>query len=110
MKDVIKTFAYIEFDRATRTEPEYSTDGFANTFTDDQARWIVSYLQGYVNIDHQCKFGQTLWGVDKIPSVNNKDIYIGHGVLLNLEHQTRPFILHGNGSANYDEIYKQMIL
>ncbi len=109
MKNVIKTFCYMAFNRAMLSEPEYTTDGFANTFTDDQACWSVEYLKHYVNIDKKCEMFQTLWGVDKIPSNNNPDFRISDFGFKNYEHCTYPMILHGNGSANYDEIYKAII-
>ena len=104
MQEVVKTFAYMAYKRAMLTTPEYSSFGFASTFTDDQAAWCAEALLGNVSIDYKCQFAQTLWGVDL-----EDDVAFLDGGLINLEHNSKPYILHANGSAAYSIYYDQLI-
>lgn len=105
MVDVVKTFAYMRYKRSVLNDVPEMTHGTCTTFSDDQAAWNLEFLNGYVNIDDKCRLFQSLWGVDR-----QRDILYNSKGLLNLEHNTRAFVVHANGSAEYEDIYNKVIL
>lgn len=112
MSDVVKTFGYMKYKWFLLNqgqEPEESSEGDANTFTDDQAAWCVEYLQGYVKIDHKCTVFQTLWGHDKRFDRPFPDFEMYGNRLVNRETQRVPLVLHANGSAEYESIYNKIV-
>ncbi len=105
MNDVLKTYAYQKYKRWILQNIPEMTYGTCTTFSDDQAAFNLDFYNEMVDIDSMCFTFQSLWGVQI-----EKDVVIRNGELVNLEHSTLPLLLHANGSANYEEYYKQIIL
>jgi hypothetical protein len=72
--------------------------------TCDQAAWSMAYLNGLVDVDHRCQVFQSLWGV----GAADVQLIGDPPAVLNVEHDTRPFVLHANGSSKRGSLYRQL--
>jgi len=104
MPAVIRAFDHMEARRMFSSGTLIANE-FTDYFRDDQGAWAYEYVHGYpIVIDNTAQVFQTLCLVDQ-----EKNLCIENGELFNMITGTQPFILHANGSSDYQNIYEQII-